>query len=258
MKILSCSITDLGKKRIHNEDSYLSDDNLGLFIVADGMGGHAAGDVASKMAVETVIEYMNETIADPEITPPFGTDANLSTDENQLKLSIQLANKKIYQKASSDMNYKGMGTTIVVLYHRNNYLNVAHVGDSRAYHIRDGEIKLITEDHSWVNEQVQAGLMSKDDARNHYLKNIITRALGSKEEVAIDVQKVEIREDDFFLMCTDGLNNHVSDEEILEYIKESNYSLHKSTQKLVQVALDRGGEDNITLILLKCAKDEIF
>jgi len=255
MKIISCSITDNGKKRTHNEDAYICDDNLGIFTVADGMGGHAAGDVASKIAVNTIVQYMQETINDPDATPPFGTDANLSPDENHLKLAIQLANKKIYQQACSDKNYKGMGTTIVVLYFNNNYFNVAHVGDSRAYQIRDGEITLITEDHSWVNEQVRAGLMTKDDARTHYLKNIITRALGSKEEVVVDVQKIPVKENDYFLLCTDGLNNHVKDEEILAIIEESNYSLHKSVQRLLQTALDRGGEDNITLALLKCVKD---
>ncbi|MBU1626410.1 Stp1/IreP family PP2C-type Ser/Thr phosphatase [bacterium] len=256
MRILSCCKTDTGKKRTHNEDTHMCDDNLGLFIVADGMGGHAAGDVASKMAVETVAEYMKEALKDPDMTPPFGTDVNLSLDENHIKLAIQQANKKIYQHASSDRNFRGMGTTIVVLFHRNSHFNVAHVGDSRAYQIREGKITLITEDHSWVNEQVRAGLMSKDDARNHYLKNIITRALGSKEEVAIDIQKFEVKENDYYLLCTDGLNNHVSDDEILALIKEENYLLHNSVHKLVQIALDRGGEDNITLALLKCVTDD--
>jgi serine/threonine protein phosphatase PrpC len=246
----------MGKKRAHNEDSFICDDNLGLFIVADGMGGHAAGDVASKIAVATVVEYMKESNRDPEMTPPFGMESNLTLEENHLKLSIQLANKKIYRHSSLDRNFKGMGTTIVVIYFKSEYINIAHVGDSRAYHIRDGAINLITEDHSWVNEQVRAGLMSKSDARTHHLKNIITRALGSKEDVAIDINKIKAKDGDYFLMCTDGLNTHVTDEEILETIIQTNYSLHQTVQKLIDTALKRGGEDNITLVFLKCVEDD--
>ncbi len=231
--------TDIGRKRSMNQDSYyFCDTPLGnlpnLFVVADGMGGHSAGDYASACTVRTI---ENEVM--------------LCEDEQPVRIlmeAIKTANDEVYKKAISDGNYSGMGTTVVLGTVIDNTLYVANVGDSRLYLIND-EMTQITKDHSLVEEMVRSGELTKEEARNHPDKNIITRAVGVLDSVDIDFFEMDLREGDLILLCSDGLTNMVSDEEIFKIIK-SNRDLADSADKLVKMANHNGGKDNITVVIV--------
>jgi len=248
--------TDLGRKRNLNEDNYSILANQNLFVVADGMGGHAAGEVASKIAVETMKEFITVANQDEEITWPFDINLDLPEEANQLETAIKLANNRIYQTALEQQKLEGMGTTIVSLFYNNGIAYIGHVGDSRAYLIREHKIKPLTFDHSWVNVQVMLGEISKDEARNHPMKNIITRALGTKENVEVDLQTETIRHGDIIILCSDGLSGLMDDEMMKEVILENENNLDQASERLVQLANENGGDDNITLILVKFLNDQ--
>jgi len=234
------SITNIGRKRKVNQDYvYTSETAIGcldnLFLVADGMGGHNAGDYASRMTVETVVEK----IADAEENDPkvIFNDA------------IQAANNLVRQQAGLVAELEGMGTTIVAATCKGDMLYVANVGDSRLYVINHGEIHQITRDHSWVEEMVQRGGMAREEARNHPDKNIITRAIGAESTVQVDFFTVPLREGDIILMCTDGLTNMLEDEEI-RMILDGARDMVEQAQELVKAANERGGRDNISVVLV--------
>ena len=234
------AITDIGKKRKLNQDFvFASEQPVGnlpnLFIVADGMGGHNAGDYASKYTVETVVE---EAAASPEKLPV-----------KILRQAIETANDKIRQKANEDQNLTGMGTTVVAASCQGNVLDVANVGDSRLYIIND-TINQVTRDHSLVEEMVRLGGIDREEARNHPEKNIITRAIGACRTVDVDFFSVELTKADMILMCSDGLTNMLTDEEIFEII-HSNEDIRSSASALVKAANDNGGKDNIAVILIE-------
>lgn len=239
MQIRSCSITDIGKQRQLNQDYvFTSEVRMGalpnLFIVADGMGGHKAGEFASKSAVETVV---NEVTLSSEV----GTEKILTS-------AIQKANERIRQKAAADENYQGMGTTLVVCTFDGEQMCVANVGDSRLYLISD-EIRQVTTDHSLVEEMIRMGGLERAKARTHPDKNIITRAIGVVDVVDVDFFKVnDLHPGDTILMCSDGLSNMVDDME-LERIIQSRGSIENKAHKLIDLANQNGGRDNITVIL---------
>lgn len=249
MKLQSWAISDVGRKRERNEDSYLCSEEMGIFVVADGMGGHLGGEFASKLAVKTIDEIIRRMLEDPEATVIAGV--NCDTDEYglRLKYAIQVASEKIFDQAVYDSSLRGMGTTTVALLFDESSAHVANVGDSRAYLYRDGELRQITQDHSIVGEQLRAGLITKKDVRNHKLKNIITRSVGFQEEVEVDLCEIEVRPHDRFFLCSDGLTNYVQDTEIKEF--SSKNSLQDIASELVALANARGGEDNITLIAVE-------
>ncbi|MEZ4703644.1 MAG: Stp1/IreP family PP2C-type Ser/Thr phosphatase [Bdellovibrionota bacterium] len=255
MKIISCGITDIGRKRQRNEDSYLVNDKLGLYIVADGMGGHAGGEFASKIAVTTVEEIIRGVDRTKSNVPDqtyldSPEDEQIDGEEQErLRDAIARAGNMIVRRAIEEPELKGMGTTSTVMLIRDGNAYFAHVGDSRAYCIREGQIIQITEDHSLVHEQLKSGLITEEEAKTHQLKNIITRSVGVQEEVEVDTIVWKIMQGDFYVMCSDGLSNMVDDQEILSIVKEDNLEL--SARDLVDTANQRGGEDNITLILLK-------
>lgn len=256
MKVLSCGITDIGRKRQRNEDSYLVNDKIGLYIVADGMGGHAGGEFASKIAVSTVEEIIRgEDRAKSNVpmqTYLDASDQSSSTEgqeQDRLKDAINRAGNMIVRRAFEDPELKGMGTTSTVMFVSNDKAYIAHVGDSRAYCVREGQIIQITEDHSLVHEQLKSGLITEEEAKTHQLKNIITRSVGVQEEVEVDTVVWKIQPGDSYLLCSDGLSNMVHDEELQEII--SKYNVEQGARELVDLANQRGGEDNITLILLK-------
>ncbi|MFC1850889.1 Stp1/IreP family PP2C-type Ser/Thr phosphatase [candidate division CSSED10-310 bacterium] len=248
--------TDLGRKRSLNEDNYAVLASQNLFVVADGMGGHAAGEVASKIAVETMKEFINVANQDQEITWPFDINLDLPEEANQLETAIKLANNRIYQTALEQQKLEGMGTTIVGLIYNKGIAYIGHVGDSRAYLVRENKIKPLTFDHSWVNVQVMLGEITKDEARNHPMKNIITRALGTKENVEVDLQTERVQDQDVIILCSDGLSGLIEDEVMKHVILENLDDLNVSSEKLISIANENGGDDNITLILIKFVSEE--
>ena len=235
------SITDIGRKRKVNQDFvYSSEKPVGnlasLFIVADGMGGHNAGDYASRLTVETVVE---RSVRSQETNPV-----------QILEDAIQSANALVRKRANEVPELKGMGTTIVAAVIDGRELCAANVGDSRLYVAGNGKIRQITKDHSWVEEMVRRGGIGKEEARNHPDKNIITRAVGAEETVKIDFFQVPLQEGDIVLMCTDGLTNMLEDEEI-RMILDGARDIVEKTQGLVEAANERGGRDNISVVLIE-------
>ena len=242
----SCCITDVGLKRTMNQDFvYASDTPVGrlpnLLIVADGMGGHQAGDTASRYTVEVIVDNVKRN---KERNPI-----------RVLRTAIETANEKVLDKASSDERLSGMGTTVVAATVVDEYLYVANVGDSRLYLIRD-HIKQITRDHSLVEEMVRLGEITREQARNHPDKNIITRAIGARRTVAVDFFDLSLEKGDIILMCSDGLSNMVEDAEIEQIIK-SGKELPKTAMDLIAKANQNGGKDNIAVVLAEPLTGEV-
>jgi protein phosphatase len=251
MKITYQAITDVGRKRKGNEDSLFLNPDQNLFVVADGMGGHAAGEVASKIAVDAINEFVCLTSGDQEITWPFGLDENMSYDGNRLKTAVRFANRKVLEATKQKTEYEGMATTVAAALVDGETVNLAHVGDSRIYMIRDSILTQLTSDHSWVNEQIQSGVISADQARSHPLRNVVTRALGGKADLLVDMQVQTMRSGDVLLLCSDGLTTMIPDEEIARVLNEHEGDIEHAANALVDAANARGGEDNITVMLLK-------
>jgi protein phosphatase len=242
MGIHAFGLSDVGRRRQANEDSFLVDPERGLFAVADGMGGHAAGEVASRLAIEAVSDSIDA-----------GGDDVWRDAESLLAAAqgaVQAANQKIAEAISSSVQLRGMGTTLVAALSRGEDLVVAHVGDSRAYLLRGGTIRRLTRDHSWVNEQVQLGVLSEEEASRHPFRNVITRALGGSEPVPVDAVATSLEEGDMVLLCTDGLNGMVSDSDILGLVQTAGDDLEGAVTRLVAAANTAGGEDNVTVVLL--------
>lgn len=250
MEILFGGKTDVGKVRKNNEDNFSIDEGLGLFVVADGMGGHASGEIASEMAVHIITENYQRAIKGKNKTFVGPYDDALSATSNRLLSSTRIANMAIFEAAQKDDKYHKMGTTLVALLLQEQTAILAHVGDSRIYRIRDGSIEQLTQDHSLVNQQMKLGLITEDEARSSKAKNIITRAIGLRRTVAIDVGEQMIQEDDRFVLCSDGLTDLVKDDEILDIVLNNTGELSEACDRLIEQANQRGGHDNITVILV--------
>ena len=251
MKISYQAVTDVGRKRKGNEDSLFLNPEQRLFVVADGMGGHAAGEVASKVAVDSINEFVTLTGGDEEITWPFGLDETISYDGNRLKTAIRHANRKVLEATREKTEYEGMATTVAAVLVDGDLANLGHVGDSRIYLWSEGELLQLTSDHSWVNEQIQSGVISAEQARSHPLRNVVTRALGGKPDLAVDMQTRKMKGGDVLLLCSDGLTGMVPDEEVARILEEAKGDIEKGARDLVAEANAHGGEDNITVVLLK-------
>ncbi len=250
MTIESRSVSDVGRKRPINEDSFVANDEEGLYVVADGMGGHAHGEVASRIAVETIEEFVKLTSGDTDVTWPYGIDEELSLNGNRLKTSIKFANQQLLEHTRSETDCEGMATTVVAVLVAAGVAEIAHVGDSRLYLIRDGRITCLTSDHSWVNEQVLSGVIDSEQARTHPLRNVVTRALGGKPDLEVDVQSLELEKGDRLLLCSDGLTTMLDDAEILDIVLAGDGGVEQADE-LVAAANRNGGEDNTTTILLR-------
>ncbi len=245
-------LTDVGRKRKHNEDAYALDEAEGLFIVADGMGGHAAGEVAAKITVETIGEFIAATRQKEEATWPFKYNHELHFNSNRLAIAIEKANERVMSAVAAQPWLKGMGTTVVAGLMNEKILSLAHVGDSRAYLYRAGELTRLTDDHSWVHEQVSAGILTEEEAKTHPLKNVVTRALGGGPSVAPDLREMEFARGDAFLFCSDGLTTMLSDEEIRDSIAgDERRTAESLCQDLVGLANEKGGVDNITVVFVR-------
>jgi protein phosphatase len=241
--------TDVGLRRQHNEDSYLVNPELGLYLVCDGMGGHAGGATASRMAVLSIESELCAAKARDD--NPFASTAPLESSPlaGALRESIEAACAAVYQKSREDSELTGMGTTCIALLLKDDQAVVGHVGDSRAYLVRDGQAHQLTEDHSLVNEQVRAGLLTPEEAKRSKLKNVITRSVGFEEDVLVDVLGLVTRPKDLFLLCSDGVSNLIPIEDLRDALLR--HPIEEVASRLVDLANTRGGDDNSTVIAIE-------
>jgi len=252
LRIEAWGRTDVGMKRRLNEDVFLVDEKIGVYLVADGMGGHAAGEVASRLAADEIIQTFSHRPEVENETWPEHWNLQRSSTANLLVDAILAGHQRVTTAVSRDDNLKGMGTTVVAAVHprSSKSLIICHVGDSRAYRYRQGAFSLLTEDHSWVHEQVQAGFLTEEAARSHPLKNVVTQALGGSAEPRVDILETDLEGEDLFLLCSDGLNSMLTDEEICAIVEQGG-SLQEMSERLIVMANERGGNDNITVVLLR-------
>jgi len=249
--ISSAAASHPGLRRDENEDAYAVRDDLALYLVADGMGGHAAGEVAARIAVDTIETFVRDTHdADVNRTWPFPYDPALSLEGNRLKAAFQLANRRLGTAVDANETLRGMATTAAAVLFGTGRPSVAHVGDSRVYLLRDGNLRQVTEDHSWVSEQVRAGAISEADARRHPWRNVVTRALSGAEDLQVDVAEIDVRSRDRLLLCSDGLHGVVPPERLSTLVGRQ-APLAEICQSLIEAANEAGGPDNITVALLQ-------
>jgi protein phosphatase len=250
MRVRFAGDSNVGMKRAHNEDSFYLPESERLAIVADGMGGHASGEVASRMAVETISGFFKATQEEQQLTWPFKMDKGHRYDVNRMVTAIKLANLKIHEQAQKDPRCHGMGTTVVSALFVDDALVVGHVGDSRLYRRRDGVFEQITEDHSLLNDYIKMKHLSPDEIAAFPHKNVIVRALGMKDTVQVDVHVDAPRLGDVYLICSDGLSGMIKDEEMAE-IAMSDRDLDVVCERLISTANKNGGLDNITVVAVR-------
>jgi protein phosphatase len=255
MRAVAAGLTDVGLQRDHNEDSFAILQDHELYIVADGMGGHRAGDVASKLATDAIVDFFRATAAE-DFTWPFHFDARMSEEENRLLTGIKIANRQIVERSSRSRECHGMGTTVVgaLFSGRKGKMYIGHVGDSRAYRVRSGEIRQMTRDHSLVNDYLLAMPELTEEQKSELPKNVITRALGMQEHVSVDLQGDDASIGDCYVLCSDGLSGMIEDSEILDIVAQSP-TIEEACRKLIALANEHGGEDNITAVLIKIEEE---
>lgn len=244
--------TDKGRVRGNNEDNFGVAEDLNLFVLSDGMGGYASGEVASRIAVETIVSHCREAEKDQGLTYYGGLHLGASETGRRLASAISLANQTIRKEAEKDSGRRGMGATVVALQFAENRVFFAHVGDSRAYRLRNGSLEQLTQDHSFVADQVRRGKMTQTEAENSKLQNVLMRALGPEPDVVVDVSEQITGEGDSFLLCSDGLTKELSDAQIAAVLEESG-DVHECVRRLIQMANEAGGEDNITVVVVRYA-----
>jgi serine/threonine protein phosphatase PrpC len=251
MRIHAAGLTDVGLQRDHNEDTFSCLERYRLYVVADGMGGHQSGEVASSMATDRMRVFFEATEKE-DATWPFPIDPNLTLAENRLSAAIKMANKQIFERSVSEHSLQGMGTTIVglLIVPDKRVAYVAHVGDSRAYRVRGDRIVQITRDHSLINDYLMMMPDMPKEAMDVLPKNVITRALGMQDSVVVDLATEDVQEGDRFLLCSDGLSGQVTDERICEIVSQHPTDLAQAVQILVEESNAAGGEDNVTVILV--------
>ena len=249
MKSQAFGLTDIGKRRDSNEDNFVVDTPTGLFAVADGMGGHAAGEVAAQLAIDTLSEaFMGDE------RPVTELDSNGAGEH--LSEAVLRANRKIFDTVVTRQEYRGMGTTVVSVVLTDGDYIIGHVGDSRAYLLRGETIERLTSDHSYVNEQVKLGLLTEEDADRHPMRNIVTRALGNRLDISVDLRHETPRVGDVVLLCSDGLNSMLSDIEIQKNLELHRDDPESACRALIEAANSRGGEDNVTVIVIRFDREE--
>jgi protein phosphatase len=250
MRVRFAGDTNVGMKRAHNEDALYLPEFERLAIVADGMGGHASGEVASRLAVETIAGFFRTTQDEQQLTWPFKMDRGHRYDINRLVTSIKLANLKIHEQAQRDPRCHGMGTTVISALFLEDALIVGHVGDSRLYRQRDSRLDQLTEDHSLLNDYIKMKHLSPDEIAAFPHKNVIVRALGMRDTVQVDVHVDVPRLGDTYLLCSDGLSGMISDDQIAEVLGRSQ-DLDRTCEELIVLANRNGGLDNVTAILVR-------
>jgi serine/threonine protein phosphatase PrpC len=242
--------TDVGRVRDNNEDAYRVVEPLGLYVVSDGMGGEAHGEIASALAIETIVEYCESVLSDPSAPLLIPERPEISARANRLESAVNLANQRIYGSAERNPHQRGMGATVVVAWIEGTKLSIAHVGDSRIYLLRAGELGQLTADHSLVAEQVRQGLITAQQAELSELQNVLTRALGPHEDTLIDAADHQLQPGDTLLLCTDGVTRMVSEEEIASTLLTST-SAQQAADQLIDLANENGGVDNSTAIVVR-------
>jgi len=248
--------TNVGRKRSHNEDSFTIIEEENLYLVADGMGGHASGEVASQLAIETIRSFFQATGEDPDATWPYKMDKTRKYEENRLITSVKLANLRIFEAAQAEAKYRGMGTTVTAVFLVPEGIYVAHVGDSRIYRHRDGKFEQMTEDHSLLNDYMKMKKLTPEEIEKFPHKNVIVRALGMKETVKVDTQFDVPRPGDVFMLCSDGLSGMIDDPEMGAIIDQHGADLSVCSSQLVEIANEHGGVDNITVVLIRYLGDK--
>jgi len=243
--------TNIGRKRDHNEDSIaLPETGERLAIVCDGMGGHASGEVASRLAVELIVDHFTETGKQQILTWPYKVDRDLRKDINRMVTGVMLANLEIWERSQREARFKGMGTTCVALYFLDDHLIIGHVGDSRCYRVRGTELSQLTEDHSLINDYIRMKRVTPEEAENWPHKNVIVRALGMKESVQVDIFTEQPRAGDTYMLCSDGLTGMIKDDTI-QHILQSERDLDRAVTRLIAAANEEGGVDNISVVLAR-------
>lgn len=250
-KLEMTGISDPGVAREGNEDAYMLLADKGIAILADGMGGHLAGEVASAMAVDIIARHLHTTLCQ---APATASDAGTPPEVSALREAIQQANQAIFEASRSKPEYNGMGTTVVVTLFQSNMLYVAHVGDSRLYRFRAGVLQQITEDHSMVQELLKRGLITPEEARTSANKNLVTRALGVDPSVAPDITVQTFLKDDLYLLCSDGLSDVLADTDIERVMQQYGKNPQETSQLMVKETNARGGPDNVTVVLVRTGK----
>jgi serine/threonine protein phosphatase PrpC len=244
--------SDIGRMRQNNEDSFRVAPEIGLFVLSDGMGGQSSGEVASRMASDKVVAHCREGSANLSVSPTGQPIEGISDGANRLVSAVQLANRAVHQAAEEQAARHGMGATLVAVIVREERASIAHVGDSRVYRLRNGELELLTQDHSFIAEQVRQGLMTEQEAHNSNLQNVLLRAIGAEAEVEVEVNEELFAEDDTLLLCSDGLTKELSDCQIGKVLSAID-DPEAAAEQLIKLANDAGGSDNITVIVLRHA-----
>ncbi|MCL4523211.1 MAG: Stp1/IreP family PP2C-type Ser/Thr phosphatase [Acidobacteria bacterium] len=250
MRIQVGARTDLGRVRQNNEDSFKLVPELNLFILSDGMGGEAHGEVASHLAVEAIAAHCLESGQKPDVPYLVPPRADLDEKTNRLASAVQLANRMIYESAQKHAAQRGMGATVVAIWINDQRLSVAHVGDSRVYLLRSGEFQQITDDHSLVAEQVRRGILTKEQAESSDMQSVLIRALGIEPEVQVDADEHLLMEGDILVLCSDGLSRMVTDLEIASTLL-SRTGTQSSADRLIELANEYGGEDNVSVVVVR-------
>ena len=254
-KITIASLTDVGKMRSKNEDSVGYDSEMGIVVLADGMGGHRGGEIASNLAIDTIISELQQSLA-VKVEPDPEDDINAFSQESIcVQDAILTANDLVYNASQANSEHRGMGTTIVVLLLYNNTLTLAHIGDSRCYRVRGGQMEQLSKDHSLLQELVDRGFYTLEEASKSNNKNLVTRALGIDPVVMPDIQEEIVLKNDLYLLCSDGLTDLVTDQDIYLTLREFSDNLEEAAKQLITKANDKGGTDNISVMLCRIDKD---
>ncbi len=251
IRLSSFGETNVGRKRTHNEDNLLVLPEARLFVVADGMGGHACGEVASEIVITNMREYFDRALGDGEATWPAREERGRSIGENMLNAGIKFSNYVIWEKGHSDARFKNMGTTVVAMHFDDDSAVIAHVGDSRCYRLRGDVLTQITEDHSLLNDYKKMAVLTPEEEANFPHKNIIVRACGLKEDVKVDVQTDPPQVGDVYMLCSDGLSGEIEDDGILKIMVDAGADLEAMVNRLIDQACENGGKDNVTVIVAR-------
>ena len=251
MRVSFASATDKGLRRSINEDNLAVRDDLGLFVVADGMGGHAAGEVASQAAIDGIVAFAEATVSvSSDQTWPIPFNPNQSVNANRLDAGFRMADRRIAAEAAASAELRGMATTAVAALITDSVVTLAHVGDSRVYRSHQGQLEQLTRDHSWVEEQIRAGTLTESAARAHPWRNIVTRALSGSEELEVDIRELSLESGDRLLLCSDGVFAVLTDDQIGEVLQQ-HADLDAVCHALIKGANDGGGPDNVTVVVLE-------
>jgi serine/threonine protein phosphatase PrpC len=254
--IRACGVSDAGRVRKTNEDSFVSDPETRFFAVADGMGGHNAGEVASSMAIDTATSFIRRSAGGSDFSWPYGLDKALSFDGNRLRTAIYLANRRVLRAAESSDAYGGMGTTIVALLVNGSQIAIGHVGDSRLYLLSGGAIQQLTSDDSWAATVLaQDPSLTPEEIAKHPMRHVLTNVLGAREPLEVHLSERKFADGEAVLLCSDGLHGALDDAAILE-IMQSTPDVEEAAQTLVKTAMDRGSRDNVTALIVRYEADK--